>query len=276
MPYGTGLFLDTSIIIASFIHSPKIKKHIENRIKEFTFACTGMVVKKELKHRFFNDIKYLYNLSRTYNAISDLNRRIDALPKQQYRKFRICFQTLITIDEMEDEQSRLDRLRYYTKYLLDYGMDILTKKYCFLSISSCFLGKNDIQKTGNDYDMGPSKCSRVSDKCKIHLFLSDNQNELIKIQEHLRHIDNSEKTVELRNAEEFIDKFKENPHTIQKFNPCSTVADLLIALESKCCPSFYTINKKESQHYCRVLNQNLIVRPTNPDKDDEFLPREPK
>lgn len=51
-------------------------------------------------------------------------------------------------------------------------------------------------------------------------------------------------------------------------DPCLTVGDLLIALESIDEPSFLTINSRESQHLCRALNQTLIVRPIDPTRPD--------
>ena len=50
--------------------------------------------------------------------------------------------------------------------------------------------------------------------------------------------------------------------------PCLSIGDLLIALESSNFSTFYTMNGKESQHLCPSLKQNFIVRPRNPEKED--------
>lgn len=47
----------------------------------------------------------------------------------------------------------------------------------------------------------------------------------------------------------------------RKSDPCLEVGDLIIALESIDVQTFYTLNRKESLHFCRVLDQDLIIRP---------------
>lgn len=59
-------------------------------------------------------------------------------------------------------------------------------------------------------------------------------------------------TDELASVIEFIRSFLEAPDRIHDRDPCKTVGDLLIALESVGIPTFYTINDKESQHLCRA------------------------
>ena len=51
-------------------------------------------------------------------------------------------------------------------------------------------------------------------------------------------------------------------------DPCLTVGDLMIALESVGIPTFYTLNGAESLFFCLALRQVLVVRPIDPAKED--------
>jgi hypothetical protein len=101
-------------------------------------------------------------------------------------------------------------------------------------------------------------------------------NELAIVQAHLRTLPcgngRGEKSGELENAETFIDAVLNNPCGICEKDPCTTVGDLLIALESHPIPVFVTMNGKESQHLCKALGQHLIVRSPNPRKPDVDCP----
>ena len=58
-------------------------------------------------------------------------------------------------------------------------------------------------------------------------------------------------------------------------NPCTTVGDLLIALDSDGVPNMHTMNYRESQAYCDLLGQNLARRPNDPAQPDlEYLATE--
>jgi hypothetical protein len=51
-------------------------------------------------------------------------------------------------------------------------------------------------------------------------------------------------------------------------NPCRTVGDLLLAIESAQVRNLYTMNYTESQAYCDFLGQDLAVRPNNPEHEE--------
>jgi hypothetical protein len=80
----------------------------------------------------------------------------------------------------------------------------------------------------------------------------------------------------LKKAEEFIEKVLAGNTVSPSLNACLTVGDLMIALESVNFQHFYTMNKKESEHLCFALGQNMIVRPSYSIKDDEFYPCPPR
>ena len=72
------------------------------------------------------------------------------------------------------------------------------------------------------------------------------------------------KTAELLRIEAFLSGVQDDPEAATAKDPCLTVGDLIIALESLGTTAFYTINGKESQHLCRNSGQDLIVRPVEP------------
>jgi hypothetical protein len=76
-----------------------------------------------------------------------------------------------------------------------------------------------------------------------------------------------QKSAELKKAEGFLELVLRNPDQALAEDPCLSVGDLLIALESLGTPTFFTLNSAESQHLCRALDQTLIVQPIDPTKE---------
>jgi hypothetical protein len=71
-------------------------------------------------------------------------------------------------------------------------------------------------------------------------------------------------TDELRRSRDLLRRAIANDfRDFARENPCTTAGDLLIALESDGVPNMYTINYRESQAYCDLLEQNLAVRPND-------------
>jgi hypothetical protein len=129
--------------------------------------------------------------------------------------------------------------------------------------SGCGCALQGVLQSRKRYDFGAEKCSRVSN-CEIVQFLDSHRSNLNDILEHLVNLPAEALTNELVNARDFIQEFLDKPDEIRQRDPCLSVGDLLIAIESAGIPTFYTMNGKESQHICRPMQQNLIVRPANP------------
>ncbi|MGH9937565.1 MAG: hypothetical protein ACREAM_15055, partial [Blastocatellia bacterium] len=118
------------------------------------------------------------------------------------------------------------------------------------------------------YEFGPDKCIATGGSCGIAEFLRLRQQEMSRVLAHLKRIPDAGKSAELRKAETFIEKILENVDKVEEMEPCLTVGDLIIAMESAGVPAFYTLNSVESQHLCRALKQTLVVRPKNPAHED--------
>ena len=271
MSNGTALFLDTSIQIARIVHSPEIKLLIKNRLKKYNIIATSLIVKQEFKRRLLKEANYLlkqFHLRKSYEQV--IRHVQEVLPPQQQRKKNICLQTLMTIDEQDTDEDRSDRAVLSLKYLVKNGLKRFEKSVDHIFIdSNCACSIQPVTTDKNEsFHFGTDKCKNLKKKCGISRFLKDNIKLLHKIGKELKKIDNSKKTKEIEIIEKFIKIYFDNKDTIEEYNPCLIAGDLLIALESKSIPAFYTMNGKESQFFCRYLNQDLIVRKPNPKKDD--------
>jgi hypothetical protein len=193
------------------------------------------------------------------------------LPQRWLRKRNICLQTLGQVYGGSDKE-KTDRLRLYLRSLLvdgmrefDQSVDTVRKE------SGCACGKHEVVEklAFRRYDLGEDRCSRTRPSdCGIVAFLVSRKEIRDQILDKLRSLAADKKSAELQNAERFLNGLSTNWDRAQREDPCLTVGDLLIALESAGIPFFYTLNSRESQHLCRALDQTLIVRPIDPTKDD--------
>ena len=274
MSRGTAAFLDTSIQIARVVHSPETKKRIAARVEGFDFSITSDVVRQEFKRRLLKEAQYLLNqLDKRQSYVKVLRHVIDVLPPQQGRKRNICLELLGTILEDASDEELTERSRRYLRTLLRVGLgDFDATVDHVVRDAECACAKYPVEErvAYKRYEFGPDKCSRTGDTCGIMRFITSRRDDVERILATLRQIPNDEKSDELRRGEEFLEAVLADPSTAKSMEPCLYVGDILIALESAGVPTFYTLNGKESQHLCRALGQNLIVRPKNPKHEDVF------
>ncbi len=265
------VFIDTSIQIARFVHSPESKRRIEDRLEQYEAVLSGLVVRHEFKRRLLKEAQYLLGLIKKYGSFERVNRHvIDVLPVQQARKRNICLEMIATVFEAEGDADRTDRLKLFLRSLIMDGLDDFRSSISHLrEDADCACAKIPIRelKAFEKYEFGTDKCSQTNN-CGIKSFLHSHVHLLTKILEEIRSIQSGKKSSELSKAEAFIEAFLTDADRAQNSDPCLTVGDLLIALESVGVSTFYTMNAKESQHLCRVLEQHLIVRPKHPERDD--------
>lgn len=267
------VFADTSIAIALFVHSPETKLRIREQLSQHKLKWTSLVVRQEFKRRLLKEAYYLDRKLDQLGTYKRVHRDVAThLPPQWQRKRNICLDTLSTVDEMDNEQDKTDRLRLFLKYLLERGTVKFERFFDFIvedSGSAC--GRQDVRKDlQGKYNFGPQRCSKVQGLCGIEQFLSSRKNQVMMIRDliHKDGIGNVAKTREINNSEDFIECFLREPNNIQTRDPCLTTGDLIIALESARAGNFYTMNAKESQFFCRALNQGLIVRKKHPKHQD--------
>lgn len=267
------IFLDTSIIIALMFHSPEMKQRIRERLKQHPFSVSSLVVQQEFKRRILKEAQYLLNQLNDKGSFKKVKRHVIDYLVYDHRKRNICLDMLETIfedavDGITDAELT-ERARRTLRTLLRVGIaDMQTIVNHIIWESGCACANSKIREKVpyKRYDFGSDKCSKVKERCGIETFLDAKEKELRAILERLKVI--KKKSFELQKAEKFIETILGNFSSAADLDPCYTVGDLIIALESAEIPIFYTLNSKESQHLCRALNQDLIVRKKNPIHED--------
>ncbi len=281
MPTGTAIFTDTSIHIARLLREPEMKKIIEERLAQYDLVVASSVVLQEFKRRVLPDAIYLINQLNNKGSYQKVKRHVThVLPDAMKRKRQICLGMLEKIFESVDnanDSELTERAKRYLHTLIKHGSTYLKNKLGhIIQGTDCYLSKIPIKVKVpyKKYEQAEKKCSQVCHLCPITDFLKENATLCNKILKYLSKLQN--KTKELGNTLDFLQVFVDNPDSIHEKNPCYSVGDLLISLESNKIPDFYTMNFKESKFFCDILDQNLIVLPHNPDKKDRIFSKQSK
>jgi hypothetical protein len=270
------VFVDTSIQVARFVHSPETKQRIRNRLELYGSVSTGLVVRQEFKRRLLKEAKYLLELLERCGSFSKVMRHlVDYLPPQWHRKQKICLEALTTIDEQDSDEDRTERLGLFLRGLLRDGLgDFDASVNRLRRGSGCACAEQPVRRRPGKrerYELGPDRCTEAGTACPVGEFLSKLSGRAQAILDRLKALPAERKTKELVAAEEFLRRRLVDTARASDDDPCLTVGDLLIALESAGVPAFYTLNRKESEHLCPALGQVLIVRPVNAAHDDEVI-----
>ncbi len=266
------LFLDTSIQIARQVHGPQTKAAIKQRLSQHSRHVTGLVVRQEFKRRLMKEAVYLLGLLHRYDSFEEVFQHVIRLfgPWHQ-RKRTICLQTLLQVHRGSDAE-RAERLRLYLRSLLVTGLrrfDQAVDEVRDDSQCACALQPVVEKVALRRYELGGDRCSQVKPGvCGIRAFLDQRTGLTNKVLQHFRSLPLEKKSAEIRKAEKFLAKMVANSAKVAREDPCLTVGDLLIALESAGISHFLTLNSTESQHFCRVLGQTMIVQPVDPTKEE--------
>ena len=272
MEKNNPLFLDTSILIARVVHSPEMKDRIAERTSKHSALVTSLVVKQEFKRRLLKEASYLLkqlNAKRSYNKVR--RHVLDVLTQRQYRKQKICLQTLETVFKHSDDAELTERLRRYLRTLLRFGLSDFAESVDYvLWDSGCACSYFPIVEKSQyvAYDFGPDRCSKEGENCGVVNFVREREVSIREILKHLQAIPESDKSAELKKSEGFIQSVLTDPEQARELDPCLTVGDLVIALESAKVPAMYTLNSRESQHLCRALRQDMVAQSPNYNKDE--------
>jgi hypothetical protein len=187
------------------------------------------------------------------------------------RKKSICLQMFGHLHPDAKGSDLTDRLRLKMHYLLMLGLEEFDSRVDqVIKASDCACGTIPIRekKAFTKYEFGTDKCSETEGKCGVVEYLIKHVNESTSIYRLLTGLPEERKTAEIRNSEMFLGDILIDPTVATSKDPCLKFGDLIIALESIGMPTFYTLNGKESQFFCPVLGQELIVRPIDPLKED--------
>lgn len=269
-----ALFLDTSIQIARLVHSAQTKEEIHKRLSRHVKTITSLVVRQEFKRRLLKEAEYLLRLLHRYESFDEVHHHVIRLFGSwpgRVRKRNICLQTLAQIHATTDAE-RTERLQLFLRSLLVGGLQRFDQMVDTVrNDSCCACGLHDVVEKVKlrKYDLGPEKCSKTRPgSCRVVEFFSSRKPECECILEKLRSLPEEKKSAELCKAEKFLEHMTISPSPLNQHDPCLTLGDLFIALESAGVSHFFTLNSIESQHLCRALDQSLIVRPIDPSKPE--------
>lgn len=266
------LFLDTSIQIARHVHGPQTKAAIKKRLSQHSKHVSSLVVRQEFKRRLLKEADYLLRQLHRYNSFDEVNQHVIQLFGQwpsRIRKRNICLQTLAQVHGGNDTE-RTERLRLYLRSLLVLGLRRFDQMVDELrDDSGCACAQQGVVEkvklSRYEYKLGNEKCSRANvGSCGIREFFEKRTDLKSKIAQFFKAIPPEKKSPEILKTEKFLAKITDEPAKVANEDPCLTVGDLLIAMESAAVSHFFTLNSAESQHFCRVLEQTMIVRPIDP------------
>jgi hypothetical protein len=120
-----------------------------------------------------------------------------------------------------------------------------------------------------NYDLGGKNCQAAKGLCRIGESLRAKEARCRELSAFLDSLPPERLSNELRTAREVLRRaISSDFQDFARENPCTTVGDLLVALDSDDIPNMYTMNYRESQAYCDFLEQNLSRRPNNPAEPD--------
>ncbi len=259
-----AVYLDTTILIALFIHAPKIKFEIREKIASYSVALTGQLAEQEFTRRLLKEAEYLLGQLKKRKTVAAVQRHLLDLNARQNRKFRICIQALTTIEEESSDEDNADRLKYFLEELLEGSLDeIRATVLGIVSDAGCSCAVQGIKRKGGSYTFPNKKCSSYK-SCGITRFLEKSVN-TVPLRDFL--IDKKDcLTNELTGGMEFLTKICADKNCAQSHDPCLCFGDILISLESRQAGVFYTQNYKDSVLLCEQSGQQLLICQTNADR----------
>ena len=283
MAHAELLFLDTSVQVARVLSGPAQRARVIDRGAGYR-RCSSLVCRQEFKRRVLKDAEYLLRVldeRKGYESTFDYMTRLIQNPHHK-RRASICL-SLLKRATGDTDQEKADRLRSKLRTFLLAGLSQFDAWLDELAAhSGCACGRSDVSerklRTGRVvFEFGEDKCQKLpTGLCGVVAFLASRAGERAAIRAHLASLPLEKKSAELKEAEAFLAAIDADPNTAPGLNPCLSVGDLIIALESVAAgaTAVYTMNGRESQHLCRALGQTLIVRSPDEQKDDVVCPRD--
>lgn len=254
--YGSAIFIDTSVQLLRFIGSKDIKAQINRMLSGYGFSVTSLVVRQEFKRRFLTDVRYVRTaLEKNGFDPTTTLRYINAKLSSPHnrRKLSICLNILASTGfNGHDIPDMGEKCHLILSRWEDFGIDLFDSSVGqVVKYSGCGCGASP--------KIGPTKCSVIK-TCKINDFIRSRPDQAKCILDFLNNATSPTKTAEIQKAEATLDRWLNSGTLPDKDNPCLTVGDLIIALESAGIPAFYTQNARESQFFCNAQEQTMIVQ----------------
>jgi hypothetical protein len=272
MQLRAAVFVDTSIHIARALRAPAMRNRIESWLARYSLRISGSIARVEFRNRVLRDIDYLLtklNQTRSYGAT--LRYVHEVLPRAMERKRRICvfaLHRLLPGSAPRSDAELTERARRYCRLLLVFGeTGLSTSIDRFEAGVGCRQATESIQERRpyRSYVFPHRACARPSLPCGIANALGQEMDLCRRLLAGLRLVPPEQVTTELLRSRDFLERVVEHDGVdMEAVNPCTTVGDLLLAIESAGVSDVYTMNWRESRFFCDVLDQDVAVRPNNP------------
>jgi hypothetical protein len=268
------VFVDSSIQIARVLREPQMKARVNARLSQYRLKVTGSVALQEFKRRVLRTAFYLLTKLNKTNSYQDtLEYVTNVLPTLQQRKKYICQLVLHHVLRDASDLELTERARLYIRTLLVYGeSQFIGGLDTVLPGVECYWARIPVREKKRyiTYEIGEEKCSKSQKQCRVGIVLQTKMATCKRLIEFLNSLPQERMTKELTSARDFLERIIEGDAllNIHDEESCYKMGDLLLALESEGVPDFYTMNYKESQAFCDLLNQDLTIRPNNPDHEE--------
>ena len=262
MDYRAAIFIDTSVQLLRFIGSSDVKAQINLRLSGHGFSVTSLVVRQEFKRRFLTDVRYVrIALEKNHFDPTETLRYVNAKLSRacNRRKLSICLDILASTGfNGHDFPDMGEKCHLILSRWEDFGLDLFDSSVGHVvKYSGCGCGAST--------KLGPTKCSVIG-TCRVNDFINARPHQAMGILDFLNSATSPAKTTEIKTAEATLDRWLNSGKLPDSDNPCLTVGDLIIALESFGIPAFYTQNARESQFFCSAQEQTMIVHRNSSDE----------
>jgi hypothetical protein len=273
-----NVFVETSVFIASHCHSPEQAKKIEDYFGTGSglSKVSSLVVRQELKRRMLGDLDYLYRTLVRHNSYQKTYHHLVQLAGHPHHGNRarigLGFLGRLPEESNDDKFDRLKaRLRRYIISILptfDGWLDRLETG------SGCSCGQFNPRETTKNgkttFEIGNIRCSEEL-LCPVGDFVSRSKHHCDQIATGLRHGSALNERAQIQDMLRFLAETNNPDFQAAEHDPCYTVGDLLITLESLAakCAVVYTMNRKDFIPLCTSVGLTARILFHDPDKPDE-------
>jgi len=251
------IFLETTIQIDKTFQTAARRLRIAENLQGKTII-TSTYVLGEYKTTFLKACVVFYNLLFDADTVAEALQRLSrALPRDRdYRRCVMLFAFLL-----EESGTEKDRLLIRLQRLLEgelarkfyQGVDLV------INPTDCFLSRISAKKEGNRYLLINDSCRKNLSQCDICKFWETNRKSLQKVVEGLK----TQGDKDLQEKAQVGGETLENLSEALGRRNCSTLADIIIALEAPVEAKIYTTNVKHFFPILKILGKELYEEKNN-------------
>lgn len=266
---NNNLFSDSSILLS--LHKGKeIKSKIVNLFNQVHYKVTASYCIVEYLNMIMDKTEYYIGKIKKFGSIEKAREFINNALAPQKNNDKLWFFNLLNENYGKNDKECTERAIYSLEFLRLTCLSHI-KKYFNIIINeiNCYAYLNNYMVINNVNAIWITpKCNANDIKCNLNHFFKKNIDIFIKIKEAIDKLSIDEKTIELKEFSEVINKALIDSNSICDYKTgCKKLADVIITVESKSILNFFTQNYKESLILCKDLKQVLYVLSNNFEKN---------